>query len=441
MIIVSYVIGYIASYLFAASGHYYLSGAVLILCAAALYAYDYVRTENLINLRGLFALFFVGGEGISCLKLSYLQTDWELQTWICFFLAFTGVWVSYELFSKGSQRHPEKKKISDIPVLSINADRARIFIYILSAVSLVAFLLEAFILGFVPLFTKGVPHAYSYFHISGVHYFTVSCVLIPAMSVIWFFEKFDLTKIRTVNKKEKTQIVTVAVCDLIALAIPLLCVSRMQFIFAVVFAIFTYIFNEKKKLPIKYILIAVAVLIAAFGLLTIARSHDADYLNSIFEMKINLPVDISRIYIYIANNYDNFNCLVRDLPAHTLGLRILFPLWALTGLKFLVPSLVNFPIYVTKEELTTVTLFYDYYYDYGAAGVFIAALIIGIAAYLLEQYTVNRKAAGIIYSQIALYAVLSFFTTWLSNPTTWFYFGVSIIFCIFISVKGKGVKN
>ncbi|MFQ9701370.1 MAG: hypothetical protein ACLR0U_00830 [Enterocloster clostridioformis] len=26
----------------------------------------------------------------------------------------------------------------------------------------------------MPLFSYGVPHAYSYFHVSGVHYFTVS---------------------------------------------------------------------------------------------------------------------------------------------------------------------------------------------------------------------------------------------------------------------------
>ena len=40
-------------------------------------------------------------------------------------------------------------------------------------------------------------------------------------------------------------------------------------------------------------------------------------------------------------------------------MRSLFPLWALTGLKFVMPSLADYPILVNKEELTTVTLFYD----------------------------------------------------------------------------------
>ena len=33
---------------------------------------------------------------------------------------------------------------------------------------------------------KRQPHAYSTFHITGVHYFTVSCVLVPALSVLYF---------------------------------------------------------------------------------------------------------------------------------------------------------------------------------------------------------------------------------------------------------------
>ena len=92
---------------------------------------------------------------------------------------------------------------------------------------------------------------------------------------------------------------------------------------------------------------------------TIARSHDVAYLNGSFGMRNEAtPIFITQPYMYIANNYDNFDCLVRELPAHAMGLRMLFPLWALTGLKFLVPSLVNFPIYVNKEELTTLA---DYF--------------------------------------------------------------------------------
>ena len=84
--------------------------------------------------------------------------------------------------------------------------------------------------------------------------------------------------------------------------------------------------------------------------LTIARSHDVTYLNGIFEMKnAATPIFITQPYMYIANNYDNFDCLVRELPAHSMGLKGMFPLWALSGLKFIKPALVDWPIYVNKE--------------------------------------------------------------------------------------------
>ena len=126
------------------------------------------------------------------------------------------------------------------------------------------------------------------------------------------------------------------------------------------------------------------MLLALYVFITVERAHSVEYLNGIFEMKDpDTPIWFTQPYIYIANNFDNFNCLVRDLPAHTHGLRILFPLFALTGLKFLFPELVSFPLYVTKEELTTVTLIYDAYYDFGIAGVAVFAVLLGAAAVIL----------------------------------------------------------
>lgn len=95
-----YLISYGASYLFARAGFYWLSGIILMLAALFLYWRDYRRTENIIHLRGLFSLFWVGGEGIACLKLSELSFDWNIITWLCFLVAFLGFWVTFEFFAK-----------------------------------------------------------------------------------------------------------------------------------------------------------------------------------------------------------------------------------------------------------------------------------------------------------------------------------------------------
>ena len=269
---VVYLICYTASYFLAGMRHYYLSGVVLMMAAAWLYFRDYRKSENLIHLRGLFSLFWVGGQGLACLKLSNLQTDWTFLTWVCLALAFLGFWVVFEVlvhtYGSGHDRYGRWRSYSGNPKPVFH------MICAVTAMSLVCFLVEAVILGYVPLFLRGVPHAYSEFHLTGIHYITVSCVLVPSLTVLFFHMSRG-------RGSERMQI-GVVVMTVISLLIPILCVSRFQFVFAVMLAAFTYISLQKSFNPL-YLLGLLVILIPVYLLLTVARSHDVAYLNGIFE--------------------------------------------------------------------------------------------------------------------------------------------------------------
>ena len=140
---------------------------------------------------GLFCLFFIGGQGVSCFKLSYLQTDWLLITWVSFFVAVMAFWWVFEVLTRmydgwsASDMGSVYKYYSsaDSP---LQANRILISMTVITLVSVSAFAFEAWRLDFVPMFSYGVPHAYSYFHIKGVHYFTVSfVVLVQSLSVVY----------------------------------------------------------------------------------------------------------------------------------------------------------------------------------------------------------------------------------------------------------------
>ena len=260
-----YLIGYAASYLFARAGFYWLSGLVLVLTALFLYWYDYRRTENIVHLRGLFSLFWVGGQGIACLKLSELSSDWSIITWLCFLVAFLGFWVSFEFFARmqgvsGGHRPSW---------FSFKGYEKPLFysMVLVTVLSLFAFIAEAVILGFIPFFVKGVPHAYSTFHITGIHYFTVLCVLTPALSVLYFCIEQGRNGIR---------LVLAIFMDIIACAFPVLCVSRCQLILAVGLAVLTYIAMEH-RLKIVYAAGLMLGMIPNYVVLTIARGHDVAY--------------------------------------------------------------------------------------------------------------------------------------------------------------------
>ena len=412
---------------------YILSGLVLLFAAIQNYREGVRRSKDAADLLSLFSLSYIGGMGISCFKLSKLQTDWELITWICLFLAYMGYYLVYtRVIRRLSFKRPETA--SSDKAITADSDvyrRTALSVYLLTGISLAAFIAEALLLGYIPLFTVDVPHAYSYFHISGLHYFTVSCVLVPSLVFICVWERkcsegsLELKKLRGLM-----------LCLVLSLLIPILCVSRFQLIFAVMLALVTatVITRPSLKKTLIFVAISFIIMLPLYIFLTVERAHSIEYLNGIFEMENeNMPIFISQPYIYIANNYDNFNCLVRDLETHTLGARMLFPVWALTGLKFLIPEVVSSPLYVTKTELTTLTLFYDAYYDFGTVGVALFSAILGGACGILSgRKTSGNPVGSLIYAQIASYMLLSFFTTWFSNPTTWFYLTLSFIIYMYV---------
>ena len=200
------------------------------------------------------------------------------------------------------------------------------------------------------------------------------------------------------------------------------------------------LYDRQRHRKLRYLFFAAAGLVPLYVILTIARSHDVTYLNGIFEMKnAATPIFITQPYMYIANNYDNFDCLVKQLPAHSMGLKGMFPLWALSGLKFLKPVLVDWPIYVTKEELTTVTLFYDAYYDFGIAGVF---SFIGTRSPVCVAFfeDLSGKKSGLVsvlFPGGSLFYALVLYNL-VFQLTTWFYFAVTGAFGIFLEIKING---
>lgn len=428
----TYMLAYFASYIASLAGLYILSGLILI--GEALYLYIHLARESkkLVEIRALFSLAWIGGQGLACLKLSEIQTDWHYLTWLCFFLAYIGFGIGYEWkenYQEVEDREPDRDQRK--------ADRIFVCILVLFFLSAVCFVVEISYIGFLPiLVAKNL--AYSELHMAGVHSLTLSCILIPAMTVLYG---------KVAEEKKKARWGLLAVINSMAILIPALCMSHFQLVFAVSFAVITYIMT-RKGMSLKMMAKLLAVILPVYVISTLFRQHDLEYINGIFAMKwTRMPLFISQPYIYITNNYDNFNVLVKELTEglteHSFGLRMLFPFFVLTGLKFRFPQVAELPIFITKPELTTLTLFYDAYYDFGAAGVFLFAAILGWVSKKLVNF-VKKSAnpvACLFYGQLAIYLGFSFFTTWFSNPATWLWFLLTGIMYVAVGWDRKEKKG
>jgi len=444
---------YLISYIAGGAGISALSALSLIGVAVFFYLREYKRTCELLNLRGLMALGLIGGEGVARLQLSNLSTYWTTSTWLSFYTFYILFYVisgKFETFldarsrqdihitnsddisdknsdSNTTETHTSFNNRNSSKAVSKRSDYVMLYrIIILSVITLsyTAFIYEAIKLQFIPLFTVDTPHAYSYFHLKGIHYFTTLAVLVPGISMLYLEHR------KSLNLKPD-------IISILGLALPLilsvLLVSRFQFMFAAILAIFVSGVSGRRY-KLWQILTIFIFLISVYVVITIERAHSVTYLNGIFEMKNpDTPIFITQPYMYIANNYDNFNVMTQSLTLHSKGLRMLYPFLTLTGLKFFDASLaVGFPLFTTKPELTTVTLLYDAWYDFGILGIIIFAIIIGLITgfILYEHERDNNPFAKLIYAELAFYFSVSFFTTWFSNPATWFYLGFSVIFYI-----------
>lgn len=416
------------------------AACLLLLCTAIiLYVCFWNENKNWVEMRALLSLFWIGGIGITVLQLSNWQTDWNNRTWISlglFYIVFiwfykVGILVWKKYFEKRIQK---QETLINNRVLEKRVNQ-RVYntIVIVAIISMACFLIEVVILGYIPIFSKET-HAYNTFHVTGIHYFTFSCMMVHPLTVIYILR---------MPKEWKKKWKQILVCNVMALSIAIMCVSKFQFALTIMLPVIIFLVQVPKINWKKIFPAVVSVGVLAVGIMVImvyCRNYESGYLDSIFDMKNpDMPILFQYVYMYIANNFENLNCLITTMEeeaiAYTGGMRMLFPAFALTGLKFVFPQLVNYPAYVVVTELNTLTILYDAYYDFGFVGVALFGVVLGITCAVVSEWTKKGEnpIRYLFYGQIAMYQILSFFSTWYSNPTTWFWFVITTLLCFYVT--------
>lgn len=416
-VLILYSVIYYVAYRCKIAGFSVLSSILFLSLAFFLFLTERKREQTALPLTGLFALGILGGEGIAVLQLSTLSSNWTREMWQSLFFSYFFFYFVYHFFRFFLMRKDtvvkvqKKEEKENIVVL-------KRFISALLVISLLSFLVEASVLRYIPLFTTHTPHAYSAFHLKGLHYFTTVFVLVPSL-------------IAYLTKMEKKIHAFSLVSFSLSLLLPILLLSRFQLIFSIVLFVFTLLLEgyriEKKKLCFLFLF-----LIISYVLLTIERAHSVSYLLGIFSMKDkNMPIFFVQPYMYVANNFENLNLLTKKIIKHSYGFRMAYPFFTLSGLKFFLKVPLSYPLYLTKKELSTLTLLYDAYYDFGLIGVSVFSAILGGIAALLQTFSKKENPfILLIHAQFAFYLLFSFFTTWFSNASSIFYFGVCLFFAI-----------
>ena len=412
-----------------------IASGLMITLAIFLYIIEYRKKHRIININGLFALGFIGGFGISLLKLSKLSSDYSIVTIITIYVAFFSLYIGSYFCSKNDGFVPSKNN-TNYQVSDKVQERLLIF---LARLCFISFIVEAAILGFIPIFTIATPHAYSTFHVYMLHYITSLYVFIPPISIANYF----------LNKSKRSKVI-IALSFVYVVIVAIMMISRAQLIMSIVLSIFVilmYRVLNLKKIRKEYIVLGIVLLFLFLGVyvfITINRAHSIDYLNGIFEMKNeSMPIVITQPYMYIAHNFENLNYMINTIFRFGFGRRILTPLFTLTFIKKMFPIVADAPIFIIKEELSTKTLIYDFYYDFGILGVICMCAILGYIGKYLEDRTYNLIESNsfyknnyivVLFSLFSYYMLFSFFQTYFSLTDTWVHLIILSFICLFVPV-------
>ena len=444
MIILLFIIIYILSILLYKMNLLIMASIVMLAFSLFAYIYDVKKSNNIVNLRALYSLGFLGSLALSFLKLSNLSLDYGYKFFIVIFIAVVGFYLSYEFSNKYYNFNLDKIKYQ---TRTNTKDYIYKVLLVTMALSFVAFIIEASILRFIPLFVKDVPHAYSSFHIFMLHYVTTFYIFVPSMSVLYYYYEYKSNNTSAIIKAR------VIIAILYAITMSTLLVSRGQLLMSIIMAFITFsiLFLSNIKFTfnncisfikkhIKVLVIIIVVMGLLYLVITIRRSHSVSYLNDIFDMKNkNTPIFITQPYMYFTEGFENLNYMIENIGEFGYGKRSLQPIFTLTFVNKLFYFDFTQELLLLKEELTNMTLFYDAYYDFKYIGVLFLALILGFASSYLEKYIKIFKTdktdcinpIGLLfYVMIGYYMIMSFFQPFFSLTSTFVY--LMYIFLLFI---------
>ena len=419
---------------------------------------EYKKNNKIINVISIFSIGFILPFAISFLKLSKLSTEYDTKTiilvvgsFLSFYygVRFSEKWDIGRVFfgnkivnsrSKKNISNKSKKVINDYLLdvynLFLENFNAKNVILGIFVVSFVSFIIEVAVLKFIPLFSFGTPHAYSTFHIFGIHYITTLYFLMPGLAILNLSDRAHTVRPR----------VLLIFSVVYAVLMSLMLVSRALLIMTVVMAGLSYVMRAHIVRPYEkgahtvrpYLVIGVFVcFIGLYISITVLRSHSVSCLNDIFEMKENTPIFITQPYMYLTQGFENLNYLVTHNERFTFGRRTLAPLFSLLRTKKYFPLVTEAPFYQIKLELTSKPIIYDLYYDFSMIGTFIIMFIIGYVVKKIEikNYKEDNIYYNLFFCLICYYLLFSFFQSYLSLLDTWFYLIFTYLLYIMSTLK------
>ena len=389
-----------------------LSAIILIILGLEILILNKFNYGYILNMPGIFGFMWFCTIGISCLQLNQSQVDWKIETWAYLILTYIMFLIGFCI-----QGPLNKNRIEHLN--KISKKQYLFFLFTISIIIVIAFVTEVLIRREIPAFSNDMS-SYHNFSVTGIHYFTVlSCFILPITIIgIYYFKQ-------EINKKEWIFII---LANLMAILVPILIVSRHLILMTLVISAIVLLMLNKKIEKIVLVCTICIAIVGWFGISSLRNQND-QYLANAMEIQDNsiLSIKNMQIYMYMACNYDNFNANIGNISELYYGQKSFFPVFALTGLKFIIPNVTEDNLVRFIDTYNTYPIVMQPYQDFGGIGIIVYMLVIGILCRYIELLEKNKPMNILIDAIIKYCLIFSFFTNGFATPAIWFYVIIIII--------------
>lgn len=417
----------------------YVGGIFGIILGFAWY-FAMVFADPIRDYLGIRALF--GGVWIVTISLCQMrflgyQEPWLAKTWLSVILAFVGFEVGgilcQPVFEKLCQKKLGSRTWFDRFRIGFRPNRLFIFCVVGTAVSVVCFLINILMRGYVPFFSNK-SDAYLTFY-ARPYVFCVAATVLGAPCYCC---------LKTCKLKLWQKILLWVCIGYNVFAFPILVVSRSTFITAaLILSAAIYYFNKRRFVTL---VLCLAVMFGVYFLCSTARNYTDAQLGAIFETTrptepdqepepgepshtIVLPGKVAFIYSYLTVSHDNINEAVKHCTNFTFGLRQLAPFNTVLRSDKLEQALENCEYYLIRDHLNTINIAGEAYYDFGLPGMLLLPMLWAFAFGLMQLSFLRSESP---WSLLAMgnavsISALCFFATWLSQFSTWLFWGVALL--------------
>ncbi len=384
------------------------------------------READLLSPARVFGLVWSLAIGLTELKLSRYQGDWNAQSWALLLIGMgaflVGIFVSY-ILNLGKQLVPISAMRRDLREEQVFEERLFKAIWISVVVYAVSYVVIYLVRGFLPVFAVGTKTSRVDFYVFGFG------VLINSTAYIIFFTLLYHLLIRG-NKKRKRYLTLLTV---LAVGSYFLLLQRFQIIMAAVMC-FTLLYYATHRIRLKTALPFLLAVTGFFYWIATLRlgSLLATYTYYSSRMKFSRALAfLTEPYMYVVMNLENFARSVNRLEHFTYGYFTFDSIVSTTGIEKWAGEYFGvdrYPFLVSGYN--TYTAFWVMYRDFGVFGLLVIPLLLGLGAGLLyyRMRTDPTIAKVTAYSVMVFVMFVSFFV--FPIPFLWFEYNLLALYLI-----------